>query len=307
MEFRKISIEDKPLFDAFLRLSPYVDCEYLFSTLFMWQDVLGYTCAVTEDGGCIYIRHEAEGQTVYHMPITVPEKIPARVEYLLEREGKDLTLFCVTEEQWEQLGPELRARFTKSENRNFSDYLYEGDAIRLLAGRKYHQKRNHISRFLKSYDWDFRLFRTAGEELSACMAVQDRWDLKKLEEADWQERLLVGNEINALEKCLAHFNELGLIGGILYIDGQPKGYSIGEMSVRGGISVGIVHFEKCDSSYDGIYQAINQLFAQRALPDADFINRQDDMGVEGLRKAKLSYHPSRLVEKYTVKVCNGKE
>ena len=306
MEFRKITIEDKPLFDTMLCGNPYVDCEYLFSTLFMWQDVLGYECAVTEDSACIYIRHVVEGKTVYHMPVTSPGEVPARVAFLLDLLGEELELFCVTDEQWNQMGPALQARFARRENRNFSDYLYEGEAIRLLPGRKYHQKRNHISKFMKSYNWNFQLFREAGPELSACMNIQDQWDQVKSEEMSWQERLLVGNELNALEKCIGNFTELGLIGGILYIDGSPKAYTIGELSVRGGISTGIIHFEKCDSSYAGIYQMINQQFAQKALPKAEFINRQDDMGVEGLRKSKLTYHPIRLVEKYTVNVINRK-
>lgn len=302
MDFRKIVIEDKPLFDELLCRNPYVDCEYLFSTLFMWQEVLGYTCAVTEDNRCIYIRHEIDGKMVYHMPITAPEEISVRVNYLLDLLGERLELFCVTDEQWEQMGPDLQSHFTRSENRNFSDYLYEGEAIRSLPGRKYHQKRNHVSRFMKSYAWDFQLFREAGKELSECMAIQDQWDRNKLEEMSWQERLLVGNEMNALEKCLGHFTELGMIGGVLYIDGHPKAYTIGELTVRGGISTGIVHFEKCDSSYAGIYQVVNQLFAQQALSEVTYINRQDDMGVEGLRKSKLTYHPIRLVEKYTANV-----
>ncbi len=299
MKFDKIRIEDKPLFDKLLSMSPYIDCEYLFSTLFMWQDVLGYQRAIEDD--CIFIRHSFNGRVQYHVPICAPERIPERVKWLLSAENDKLELFCVTKEHLEQLGSELRECFTVEENRDYADYLYNGENLRLLTGKKYHQKRNHISKFQNNYHWDFKTFTVAGEELLACIEVLEHWDRNKLENASWQERLLVGNERNALDKCMKHFNQMGLIGGVLYIDGQPKGFTVGELATRGGIKVGIIHYEKCDGSYAGIYQAINQLFAKEALGEADYINREDDMGVEGLRKSKLTYHPVRLVEKYTLK------
>lgn len=299
MNFGRIQIEDKPLFDRLLSMSPYVDCEYLFSTLFMWQDVLGYERAIEDD--CIYIRHPFQGRLQYHVPICAPERVPEQVKRLMDTEQQKLELFCVTEEHLEQLGPEVRKHFTSEENRSFADYLYRGEDLRGLSGRKYHQKRNHVSKFQNSYDWSFRTFTEAGRELMSCVDVLEQWDINKLENASWQERLLVGNEMNALDKCMKHFTQMGLIGGVLYIDGEPKGFTVGELVTRGGIRVGVIHYEKCDGSYAGIYQAINQLFAKEALGEADYINREDDMGVEGLRKSKLTYHPVRLVEKYTLK------
>lgn len=299
MNFGKIQIEDKPLFDRLLSMSPYVDCEYLFSTLFMWQDALGYETAIEDE--CIYIRHFFQDRLQYHVPICAPERVPEQVRRLMDAEPQKLELFCVTQEHLEQLGPEVRKLFTREENRNFADYLYQGDALRSLSGRKYHQKRNHVSKFQSTYDWSFRIFNEAGRELMSCMDVLEQWDLHKMENASWQEKILVGNERSALNRCIKHFNRMGLIGGVLYIDGQPKGFTVGELVTRGGIKVGVVHYEKCDGNYAGIYQAINQLFAQEALKEADYINREDDMGVEGLRKSKLTYHPVRLVEKYTLK------
>ena len=299
MNFERIQIQDKPLFDRLLSLSPYVDCEYIFSTLFMWQDVLGYERAIEDD--CIFIRHPFEGKMQYHIPICAPDRISEQVGKLMELDQEKLELFCVTKEHLEQLAPEMREHFTVEENRNFADYLYLGENLRTLSGKKYHQKRNHVSKFQNTYDWNFKTFTEAGRELTECVAVLEQWDINKLENASWQERLLVGNEMNALDKCMKHFTDMGLIGGVLYIDGQPKGFTVGEVANRGGIRVGIVHYEKCDSSYTGIYQAINKFFAEEAMGEADYINREDDMGVEGLRKSKLTYHPVRLVDKYTLK------
>ena len=299
MNFDRIQIEDKPLFDRLLSMSPYVDCEYLFSTLFMWQDVLGYQRAIEDD--CIFIRHPFRDRIQYHVPICAPERIPEQVKKLMALERERLELFCVTQEHLEQIGSELRKHFTAEENRNFSDYLYLGEDLRTLAGKKYHRKRNHVCKFQNAYNWRFQIFTEAGRELTECIDVMEQWDMNKLEDASWQEKLLVGNEMNAVDKCVKNFTSLGLVGGVLYIDGQPKGFTIGEMVIRNGIKVGVVHYEKCDSNYAGIYQAINQMFAKEALGEADYINREDDMGVEGLRKSKLTYHPVRLVDKYTLK------
>lgn len=299
MNFTGIKIEDKPMFDRLLSMNPYVDCEYLFSTLFMWQDVLGYERAIEAD--CIYVRHKYNGKMLYHFPICSPENVSQCLDRLMEVTDNQLELFCVTEEQLDMMGLERSSYFTVIENRNYSDYLYDGEVLRTLAGKKLHKKRNHVKRFTRNYNWNFKIFTETGEETKHCMDILQQWDVNKLENASWQERLLVGNEMNALKKCMKYFDELGLIGGIMYVDGEPRGFTIGEVSCRGGISTGIVHYEKCDSSFDGIYQTINQMFAQSALSDVQYINRQDDMGVEGLRKAKLSYYPVRLVDKFTLK------
>lgn len=299
MTFDRIQIEDKPLFDSLLSQSPYVDCEYLFSTLFMWQDVLGYQRAIEEN--CIYVRHLFNGNYQYHVPICAPERIPSSIRHLMEAEPGPLELFCVTAEHLRQMGSEMTSRFLVEENRDFADYLYAGEDIRGLAGKRYHQKRNHIRKFQSTYSWDFKVFTQAGRELLSCVEVLRQWDENKLENASWHERLLVGNEMNALDKCMKYFTQMGLVGGVLYIDGEPRGFTVGELAIRGDIRVGVIHYEKGDSRYTGVYQAINQLFAQEALSGADYINREDDMGVEGLRRSKLTYHPIRLVEKFTLK------
>lgn len=302
MNFSKIKIEDKPFFDKLLSLNPYVDCEYLFSTLFMWQDVLGYESAIEEN--CIYIRHNYKGKMQYHFPICAPSDVSRCLVRIKEEAGslgEKAELFCVTNEQLDLMKHEEKEHFTAIEERNFSDYLYDGESLRSLAGKRLHKKRNHVAKFTRNYNWSFKIFTETGEEIRQCIDILQKWDINKLENASWQERLLVGNEMNALDKCMKNFTQMGLVGGIIYVDGAPKGFTIGEVAQRGGISTGIVHYEKCDSSYDGIYQAINQMFAQQALSKVQYINRQDDMGVEGLRKAKLSYYPARLVDKFTLK------
>jgi len=301
MNFTGIKIEDKHIFDRLLKMNNYVDAEYLFSTLFMWQDIVGYQWAFQDD--CIYIRHISDGQVKYHFPICAPERAVEKLKELksaVNNKGEKLELVCVTEEQLEIMGKE-KDNFTIIEKRNYSDYLYDGDSLRTLDGKKLRKKRAHVSNFTKKYNWEFRIFTKEGEDLKNCKEILKKWSDSKAENTTQKEARLMDNESSAVERCMRHFSELGFIGGIMYIDGQPEGFTIGEKSDRGKISTGIIHYEKCNNEYDGVYQAINQMFAQQALSGVQYINRQEDMGVEGLRKAKLSYYPVRLVNKFTLK------
>ncbi len=300
MNFTEIKIEDKPVFDKLLSYNSYVDAEYLFSTLFMWQDIVGYEMAATDD--CIFIRHRDKGKIKYHFPICHPDRALEnfrKIYGFAGKSGEKPEFVCITNEQLELLGKE-RERFNVIEKRNYSDYLYDGEALRTLEGKKLRKKRGHVSNFTKKYNWGFKLFTGEGPELEECREVLQRWGDIKLETSDKKETGLVKSEYSAIERCMKYFTELGFVGGLMYIDGEARGFTIGEVACRGDKTVGVVHYEKCDSEFEGIYQAINQMFAQRALYSVEYINRQEDMGVEGLRKAKLSYYPVRLVDKFTL-------
>ena len=300
MNFTNIKIEDKPIFDKLLSLNSYVDAEYLFSTFFMWQDIVGYEKAIEDE--CIFIRHKDRDKIKYHFPICHPKEAVKNFRKICELAGKNgekPEFVCITNEQLVLLGDEKNC-FNITEKRNYSDYLYDGEALRTLDGKKLRKKRGHVSKFAEKYNWEFKLFTDEGPELKQCRDVLQRWEALKLENSTVKETKLVDNENSAVDRCMKYFTELGFLGGIMYIDGEAKGFTIGEVAQRGGISTGIVHYEKCDSEYDGIYQAINKMFAQQALNSVQYINRQEDMGVEGLRKAKLSYYPVRLVDKFTL-------
>ncbi len=193
---------------------------------------------------------------------------------------------------------------------DLSDYIYTGDALRTLAGRKYSKKRNHINKFLAQYDgrWEYRSLSYADhEEIEAFLncwmkrkKLQDQGtgvsesgeSFDPAEELDGEYR-----GIKALINEAAVYDYMK-IGGI-YIDGALKAFSIGVKSEA--CSMAIIDVEKADSSIDGLYQMINREFLLHEFPDVELVNREDDVGIEGLRQSKLSYYPSEFEYKYTIR------
>lgn len=175
-------------------------------------------------------------------------------------------------------------------DRGAFDYVYSRENLATLGGKKYHGKRNHISYFERTFNWTF-------EELSRiniddCIAMNEKWYTLNVE----KDREGIEDEREVLRLNFAHFEEIGGVGGVLRIDGEVVAFTFGE---RLNDDTFVTHFEKAYSDIRGAYPMINQLFAQTLLTDYKYINREDDVGSEGLRSAKLSYHPEFLVEKYS--------
>ena len=174
-------------------------------------------------------------------------------------------------------------------DRNGFDYVYSRESLATLKGNKYHSKRNHISYFERTFNWEFdELTRDCIDE---CIAMNEKWYTLNVD----KDRESIEDEREVLRLNFAHFEEIGGTGGVLRIDGEIIAFTFGE---RLNDNTFVTHFEKAYSDIRGAYPMINRLFAQNLLTDYKYINREDDVGSEGLRSAKLSYHPEFLVEKY---------
>ena len=175
--------------------------------------------------------------------------------------------------------------FQVSEDRDNFDYLYLRTDLAELAGKKYHKKRNLVAQFLKSYSHEERPL--TPELIPQAMKILEGWRAEKGEDADYA----------ACREALELFGELNMKGMLFYIDGKPAGWCLGEPIARGRIFT--IHFEKGLDGYKGIYQFINQAFAASLPEYFTHINREQDLGDEGLRQAKMTYRPSGFVRKYT--------
>jgi len=185
--------------------------------------------------------------------------------------------------------------FEYIEERDYFDYLYRGDDLKNLEGKKYQKKRNHIRSFVKEYEGRYRYTSLGQEQLFEIIQLLDRWSQNKIDQSQYDEGII--NERLAIEQLLKHQHLLPIQIGGIYIDEVLQAFSIGE---RFHNSTAIIHVEKADPNIKGLYPMINQLLIQREFSDICYINREDDLGIEGLRKAKLSYYPYALIEKYTV-------
>ena len=175
-------------------------------------------------------------------------------------------------------------------DRTYWDYLYRTNDLIELRGRKYQQKRNHINRFQQFYPYAYHSL--TPEHFEACLRLFEHWAADKAGQPEVEEERL------ALKEAFTHFSLLNLKGGVLEVYGEIQAFAIGS---RLNKDTAIVHFEKANAEFSGIYAVINQLFVAQEWADTKYINREEDMGIEGLRKSKKSYLPAFMVNKYLVR------
>ena len=297
LSFRKISLEDKPSFDRILgNLQPEIS-DLTFTNLLMWQCNYGLLVSYLE--GLDYWILMAKPPHPKWKPFFLPPVGDWSDQTVLEEAYRLIKETAVAEEfepqlrripktlasKLVQINPSLATKLEK----NTSDYLYSAADLIDLAGRKYHSKRNHLNKFLRQYNWEYQAMTPAIAQ--ECLNIESAWfDVRDPEPC---------TENEAMAIVLRNFQSLGVIGGVIKVDGVIQALTVGERLNR---NTAVIHIEKANTEYDGAYAAINHEFAAREWSKMEFINREEDMGIEGLRKAKHSYYPVRMVEKFTVAV-----
>ena len=215
-----------------------------------------------------------------------------------DRRGQPLRLVCLTPRQMEELDRLFPGKFIYEADRDGYDYLYEIDRLADLPGKKLHNKRNHISRFLDNNpSWVYE--EITPESLPECLEMDKEWYRRSMIREGAAEERDLGDEGRALRLAMAHYHELGLEGGLIRVYGEVVAFTMGDVLSSDTFDV---HFEKAYGELQGAYALINREFARwvRARhPGIKYLNREDDMGVEGLRKAKESYYPDLMVEKHS--------
>ena len=290
LEFEFPKIEDRKWVQPILTASGGMGSEYAFGTLYLWADTYFSKVSRYQD---FLLRCSGGHYHTYNIPVGGKD-LKSAVEALVQdakEKGNPFRMWGLTRENVEQFQQIWPDRFHYELDRDGSDYIYNSSDLINLSGRKYHGKRNHLSKFNKTYDWSYEDI--TQENLEDCRVVAREW----CKENGCGRENGTDNETCALNKAFRHFEELGLAGGLIRIDGKPAAFTIGEEI---NPKVYLLHFEKAVGNYDGLYAAINHEFASRRLSGYEYINREEDLGLEGLRKAKLSYYPAILLEKYKV-------
>lgn len=285
-DFRKPEISDREWAEKLLAISDFRGCLYTFGNNYVWKDVYNVGICRWQDfyllrnydhsetprflypAGAGDIRRFIEELRMYCAELNVP---------LLMTANRECT------EKLRALYPDM----TAEPDRDGFDYIYESSDLAELKGRKYHSKRNHLNRF---YENDWRFERITPDNIAYCSEILEQW-LQADPEPDPDKRI----ESDVVRLSLDEFSQLGYRGGILFVNGAPQAFTFGERSASDTF---IVHAEKALLNYQGTYTAINCEFAKTLTDEFRYINREEDTGSEGLRKAKLSYHPAFLEEKY---------
>lgn len=294
IEFKPLELRDKEWIDPIVCAENSKSADFSFGTMFIWDKSFKQEVARYGDRLVVGLMYACEPFFVY--PIGSGELAPVIEELRLRSESQDspLTLRGVTAEHTDELERLFPGKFEFTADRPYFDYIYSAEKLATLTGKKLHAKRNHINKFTAENDWSFEPF--TADLVPECAAMLERWERSGGERMDEG----LKDEHTAIIRAFDYFDELNFTGGVLRISSEIAAFTLGERINGDTFNI---HFEKAYADIQGAYPMINREFARHILEkfpgEIAYINREDDIGLENLRKAKMSYCPEFLVEKHT--------
>jgi len=278
-KFSNLTIElRKELHPLFQNLQNGIS-EFTFANLYLFRETHSYRISKLRDPLFLVVGRDS-GSQFFMLPFGLPEK-----ELLDELFHNFTSMKCVSEGLADKL---TRRGYAVVEDRNNFDYLYLREELVKLPGAKFHKKKNLVNAFINNYSYEGKPL--LKEYIKDAMIVLEMWRRGADNPGDYV----------AAKEALEKMEELQLCGGIYYVDGKPAAYTLGEELGAGDSFV--IHFEKAVSNYKGLYQFVNQSFAAILPEKYKFINREQDLGDEGMRQAKMTYRPIGFVKKYRAMV-----
>ncbi len=293
MIFKRLMIEDKDIFEKFIYPYRFLSCEYSFTTLYMWREACDI-CFTTHKGALIIKKKDFEGRYYFMQPLgynkeELKEVIDALMDYKTETNMhylfKDLDESFM--EEIRDIYDDIKDICIKEDRDNF-DYLYEAEKLIKLSGKKLHGKKNHYNSFVKSYNYEVKDIKEA-EVIGDVIVAAEKW--YKGSNNDY----VLYYELQGIKDVLKNMEIINIKGIAVYVDGKIVAFSLGE---KLNDNLAVIHIEKGDMDYSGVYSFINKTFVDRCFSEVKIINREQDLGIAGLRKSKLSYYPLKLEKKY---------
>jgi hypothetical protein len=288
MEFHPLTLEDKPRLDAALEAAAPAVSELTFTNLWVWRHKRAV--ALAAEAGAHFLLCEEHGRRFFLPPVGAGDPASAAARLVAHAAAAGFA-FAIERLPDPDAAALSRAGYAVRADRDQFDYVYAVDAIATLAGRHFDGQRNLVRRLIATRRCSYEPLDDAA--VDECLALEEAWcNLRScaLDEGLEAERA-------ALVECLRRHREFGLIGGVIRVDARVKAFSLAERLAR---QTAVVHFEKADPSIGGLYQLVNHWFCREALAGFTFVNREQDLGIPGLRRAKQGWRPHHLVEKFTV-------
>lgn len=299
MHFKSLSLEDKDIISRYFKNSSSIESyEYLFSSLYMWRKLNNVKYSII-DGALVIEKNEEGKGTFYAQPLTYnKEELVSLIEKLLKR-NEDYTdrdyLFGDVEISFiEDLKKYTNYKIEVKEDFDDFEYVYKIQDLIDLKGRKYHSKKNHVNSFEKTYKYEIKSIDNM-DVMEDCLNLLHRWHAEMLDTVDKEMCM----EIDAIRDVFKEINELDLKTIAVYVDDELAGFAVGEEVNE---KFAVIHAERGEIEYKGIYAFLNRKFLTESFSHIEFVNRQEDAGNAGLRKAKQSYKPIKMVKKYLVNV-----
>ena len=297
MNFKEVTLEDKKIIDKYTKPYYFKTSEFSFTSIYIWRKAYHIQYTILDDT-LIIMKRDDKGNYYFMQPIGYKEKnlnyvLSECIDYM--KENDMLYLFKDAEEPFiKKLNEIYHNRFIIEEDRDNFDYIYESKSLISLSGRKLHSKKNHVNSFIRNYDFTLKpIDKNNADEV---IEMAKFW-CKQNFCVDY-----LYFELKGVQDILNHIGELDFEGMAVYVNDRIEGFTFGE---KVNDEMAIIHIEKANVNLNGLYAYINRTFVKNYYKDIPYINREQDLGIEGLRKAKLSYQPFKFEKKFIVKVCES--
>ena len=294
--FQELKIEDKNILDPYFQLNYHENSHLNFTNLFMWRKPYHIEWCIEED--ILFFIAEYNEEKFALQPLCTEDKFFMAIDkfkaYFAEQ-NLPLVFSGLEEMAVEKLKEYPAGEFEFEDNRDDYDYVYNSADLIKLSGRKFHSKKNHLNSFRKNYP-EAKYLPINDDIITLCKITINGWYKKRL--ALTPDDPFIKAERDAIIEVLNNFDALKLKGGAIFLVNKVMAFTFGEAL---NTDTAVIHVEKADPDVNGAYTAINQAFVENEWADMAYINREEDMGLEGLRKAKESYRPVKMIKKFTAK------
>lgn len=287
INFKPIELEDKEVIDKYLQDEQNMGCEMCFSSLYIWRKAYDMRYAVVED--CLVLwSKDGTNPAGLRFPVGKGDRLKSaeKVCNYMVSVGEMPQFYGVTEDDINFI-KSATDKYKVEKMEDYADYVYETEKMINLSGKKLHSKKNHLNKFKKTYNYEYLDIKPDDKE--DVLTAYDKW-------ADISDKYLRA-ERESIGDIIENMDYLGIKGAMLKVDGQVVAFTFGDKLTA---NMAVIHIEKANTDYYGSYAAINQMFAENQWSEFTYLNREDDCGLEGLQKAKKSYQPVFMVEKYKV-------
>ena len=294
LSLKQETLSDKDIFDgSFCKYMPQIS-ELTFTNLFAWRNHYKLKYAIIEDYLCIFCMDDSDKPYIFppigDLKSSKLKDVLDTIQEYFRNNNHEFRIKKVYEHNLGQILDVLGQNYVAQYDRDNSDYVYLSSDLSTLKGNKYHKKRNHVNKFLLTYKYEY--IPVNQENKAICYNILDKWISNKKENLE-----SYNDELDAIREIVENWDKLDCIGAIINVEGKPEAFTFGEKLDK---DTAVVHIEKINSDIDGLGEFINKEFCRQNFQEMTYINREQDLGIEGLRKAKKSYLPIKIINKYNI-------
>lgn len=296
-ELYSMELKDYEKLKKFFALRPARTCESIVTNSFIWKDYYQAKYYINKYG--IVFLYYLDNEVFTSSPLCKSQDLKACIEdmekYFNQVLGKKLLLYVADEDTVNAL-KDMTDKYEIEEDRRYFDYVYDGEKLRTLSGKKYHKKKNHVNGFLKEYGDRYEARRLCCSDRELIFTFLDKWHKARDIQDEYNRDKY---EIEGIKYLLQDCSKVDMEMYGVFIDGELQAFTLG--TYLKDLKMVFVHVEKANPEIRGLYPFINQQFQRDCFPEAELVNREDDMGLDGLRQAKMSYNPLYMEKKYTIR------